>query len=153
MNLYEIVNPSDAVTFRAPDDAVAQAAVLLVGNGAYGLRAVSDDGGKRSVQSLLLFLSKDQVEQLFVEWFGSGSLKAFLDSRWAEVAAALASAQNLGPRERLNYESAISKMTPEAADIYRREVEDHCRTSRNEIVKYAWSVAKAERKGSGEAAR
>lgn len=151
MNLYEIVNPSDTVTFRAPDDEVARAAVLVLGNGAYGLHDVTD-GQNRNVSCLLLFASKDVTEQLLVEWFGPGSLSAFLDARWAEIAAALASAQNLGAKERTVYESAIAKMTPEAAEIYRHEVEDHYRTSLNEIVKRAWHIAKHAR-NAGEAVR
>ncbi len=152
MNLYEIVNPSDAVTFLAPDDAVARAVVLVIGNGAYGLNEIND-GHSRDVPCLLLFASKETTERMLVEWFGPGSLAAFLDERWTDVAAALGSAQNLRPRERFYYESAIARMTPEAAEKYKLEVEDHNRTSLNEIVKYAWSMAKAKRKGSGEAAR
>jgi len=96
MNLYEIVNPSDAVTFHAENDAVARAAVLVLGNGAYGLHDVTS--GDRDVPCLLLLASKDVTEQLFVEWFGAGSLGAFLDEHWSEVTAALASAQNSRPK-------------------------------------------------------
>lgn len=36
--LFEVVNPSDLVTFEADDELTAHLAVLLVGNGAYGTR-------------------------------------------------------------------------------------------------------------------
>jgi hypothetical protein len=150
MNLYAIVNPSAAVTFRAENDAVARAAVLVLGNGAYGLHDVTSDD--RDVPCLLLFASKETTERLLVEWFGPGSLGTFVNEHWAEVAAALASAQNLGPQERLVYESALAKMTPDAAAKYRLEVEDHYRTSLNEIVKRAWRIAKRAR-NAGEAVR
>lgn len=145
MNTYEIVNPSDKVTFLAPDDAVARAATLLVGSGNYGLRDVTD-GKSMNVHCMLLFTSEQATERLLAEWFGPGSLKAFLDARWPEVAAALASAQNLDAAHRKDYEEAIAGMTKEKAEKYRREVEDRHRSSLNQIVKYAWSLAKRTRK-------
>ena len=145
MNTYEIVNPSDAVTFLAPDDQVAQAAVLLVGHGNYGLHDVTD-GKSRNVPCLLLLVPPAVSENLLVEWFGPGSLVGFFDARWPEVSAALASAQNIDAAHRSDYESALSRMTPEAAEAYRREVEDRHRSSLNEIVKYAWNLARMERK-------
>lgn len=35
--IYEVINPSDVVTFEADDLAIARAAVLLVGRGQYGI--------------------------------------------------------------------------------------------------------------------
>lgn len=41
MKSYEVSNPSDRVTFEAPDDEVATLAVIILGEGAYG--ATSED--------------------------------------------------------------------------------------------------------------
>lgn len=51
MSAYEVINPSDPVTFEAPDDVTAAAAVLILGRGAYACE--SEDG--RSVLPILLF--------------------------------------------------------------------------------------------------
>jgi hypothetical protein len=53
VKLYEIVNPSDPVTFEAPSDEVAAAAVLSLGEGFYGCQGEDD----RRVLPILAFFS------------------------------------------------------------------------------------------------
>jgi len=45
VRLWEIVNPSDPYTFRAPDFKVAAVVALWLGNGTYGLRACDRGDG------------------------------------------------------------------------------------------------------------
>lgn len=35
--IYEVINPSDAITFKAEDEKLAVATVILLGEGQYGL--------------------------------------------------------------------------------------------------------------------
>jgi hypothetical protein len=139
--LYEIINPSDAVTFHAPDDAIARAVTLGVGNGQYGLKRY-ENGKKIDVLCMLLFVSASQVEELFVEWFGSMGFKGLLAERRAEIIEALESCQNVDPDGREGYEALLAAQPKAKRAAFVKTYEDKHRSSMNTITKFAWASSK-----------
>ena len=68
MNLYEFVNISDAITFYAPDDDIAFAVSLYIGNGNCSCKRIDPDGDKDVKDSALyLFGIPDEVIKRFLE--------------------------------------------------------------------------------------
>jgi len=64
MNLYEFVNPSDEITFYAPDDDIAQAVTIYVGNGKAGLRIKNDKREMLRTMFILGEIDPDIVDKL-----------------------------------------------------------------------------------------
>ena len=58
MKLYEVINPSDQITFYAPDNDVAEAVVVLLGSGRFGLRACD---GSEAPETLYVFSSPSEL--------------------------------------------------------------------------------------------
>lgn len=83
--LFEIVNLSDPVTIEADDEKVAMAAVLMLGEGNYGLRA--EDG--RLVMPVLLLLNEAQLDAWMVENLGFAvvGLSDFAEAHIAQIVA------------------------------------------------------------------
>jgi len=77
MKLYELITPSDPITFYAPDNDIAEAVALFVGNGKAGLRAVDNS----EVPSTITIFGGAIDEQL-------ERLKTAVDNRQEEIIAA-----------------------------------------------------------------
>lgn len=129
MKIYEIINPSDKATFEAPDDNIAAAAALLLGDGFYGCER--EDG--QSLHTLVAFGGKPAVEHCLGLYFPNGDLGAFLDERGADVAAALDTLMYCGASERKALNVALDGLG-EAERLERlRKYNDERRTSLNDI--------------------
>ena len=61
--LYEVINPSDEITFYATSDKVAVAAVLVCGEGQWGATRIEDDGDTIDVGGMALFADEEQTEK------------------------------------------------------------------------------------------
>jgi hypothetical protein len=147
--LYEIINPSDAVTFRAPDDKIARAVTLLVGNGQYGLRRIEDDGKTVDVPCMLLFLTGPLTARMLTEWFGS-TFSDFVSTHRVEIAEALESCQNIAPDGREGYEALVAAQPKAKRAAFVKRYEDKHRSSMNTITKFAWAGAKEMRQYAKE---
>lgn len=142
--LYEVINPSDAVTFRAASDAVAFYCVVVLGRGKAGCRR--RDG--QDLPTLMLFMPPDQVEQHLCANLGGLSPSDFLAQNREEIAAAFESFAYGRFSERDTYDAAIEAITdPEKLRAFKAKHEDRQRTSMNQWVQAAWNVAKAVRRG------
>ena len=60
--IYELINPSDEITFEAEDDLIAKICALVVGHGRYGLHRITEDG--EPMEIMLPFLSWPTLEQV-----------------------------------------------------------------------------------------
>jgi len=143
--LYEIINPSDAVTFRAPDDRIARAVALGLGNGNYGLKRC-EDGKQVDVPCLLLLLPEAGARSCLIEWFGDADFKGYIAGHQAEIAEALESCQNVAPDGREGYEALLVAQPKAKRAAFVKRYEDKHRSSLNTITKFAWATAKAMRK-------
>lgn len=137
--IYEIVNPSDCYTMKADDLAVAQAAVIVLGQGQYGLK---DEQGE-SCAPMLLFATPKQTEEILAELFGEGSLGGFIERNKAAIADALDSVMSVDRRERRLYEEALVAIeSEEKRQEFRDKTHDRHRSSMNDIGGAAWEYAK-----------
>lgn len=129
--IYEVINPSDAVTFEAPSDRIAQLATLLLGEGAYGLER---EDGARDVLPIFLFGGADQwLSEHFPEGYGEA-----VDADGLEIAKALRSLGYCKVRDR---KAMIAAIGTDAAALARWN--DVKRSSLNNIGKRAQQIAEA----------
>jgi hypothetical protein len=134
--LYELVNPSDAYTFRADKHEVAALVSLLLGNGMTPAKPV-EEGKGLDVPMLL----GPGATAWFTKTFGR-SLEDALVAEAEAVAAALDSLWIGRPAERLELEKALALMPdPKARRKYLEERHERQRTSMNNIGKAAWHYA------------
>ncbi|KKL99340.1 hypothetical protein LCGC14_1815420 [marine sediment metagenome] len=127
--IYDIINPSDAVTLEADDVVVAQAACLLLGEGQYAL--TNSEG--EEVLPLCVFggqFEKWAKEQNF-------NLVDILKNHRAEVTTCLRSVMCCSISDRAAIVAAVGD-DPEALARYN----DTKRSSLNDICGLAFSLAK-----------
>lgn len=133
--IYEIVNPSDAYTMESDHFLEAAVAVLLLGNGAYGIH-----NHDRSESSPVLFGWDEWLKQ---EIGDEAAIASFFTEHTPGIAKALASVMPGHSADRETILSATKFMTPHDAQTYLAEVHDRMRSSLNNIGSRAWALAKA----------
>lgn len=133
---WELINPSDAYTFLAPNTLIAECAVLLLGQGAYG---ANPEEGSGLEQAPLFLLGGAE------EWFkeqGIDSIVTFIAAHRAEIADALDSFMIGDLRERKAFNRLINTITdPVEREKARLAFHDEKRSSMNNIGAYAWKLA------------
>lgn len=96
--IYEVVNPSDPVTIESDSDTTASVAILLVGQGKYGLRRDGD-----TVMPLLFLAEEEDLSRWLTEngvAGGLGGLQKFIDENTPEIASTLDTAMVASPSDR-----------------------------------------------------
>lgn len=150
MLLYNIINPSDACTFLAPDRTIALAALVFMGEGHYAGRAIARDlapiGRDVAEQhDVPLFLSG--ISEPYEDWwkragYGEEPVGLVMRERKGELVAALRSTAYGNLEDRCTYASALAAITDEAKRAeFVRGWEDRRRSSMNRIVQRAWAWA------------
>lgn len=142
--LWEVINPSDAVSFRTDDTRIAIGVTVVVGEGHYGLQ---DEKGVE-YPSLLFLSSKEQIEKMLQPHFPSlEALFAYLKANPEKTIAALDSFAVVGIPQRVDFEKAVEAITDEERRRnYVAEFNDRHRTSINDICTYARALVKFYRK-------
>lgn len=148
MICYDIINPSDACTFLAPDRDIALATLALLGEGDYGGRPLTRDGERvteedRAKLEVPIFLFTGSYEAW---WTANGwseePIEKILTARKPEVSEALRSCAYGDLEDRRTYESACAAITdPERLAKFKADWEDRRRSSMNRIVNRAWLLA------------
>jgi len=150
MICYDIVNPSDACTFLAPDAQIAVAVLAFLGEGSYAGTAVARNGERISetdANSLKVPLFLSITRPTYVEWWRENGwtecpIAAAMRDRKAEVIAALRSCAYGDLEDRATYDAACAAITdPDKLAEFKRGHEDRRRSSMNAIVKRAWAWA------------
>lgn len=131
--ICELSNPSDKITFVVDDVRVAGVAVMLLGNGWYGLTNAKGE---------------DVVPLMFAgthkQWLIDNQipdLDAYLTANAAALAAFLDTCAYGSITEREGYDAAIARMTPENAALHRAWWNDRNRSSLNNIGAAAAKLA------------
>lgn len=152
--LYEIVNPSDHYTLKAANYPAAWAAILLLGNGLYGLKQIDPPPqGAADVFRLSPFADEAELEAVSKEICGC-SLSEFIaiPDNMDHMAAALESVV-IGDRKL--YEATIAALAPGKRAAWAKQWKDRNRSSTSDIgASAAWAAGRlranaARRRGHG----
>lgn len=146
MKLYEVINPSDAATFYAPNLNVAVVAMLFLDDfrGAYGAEAV--DG---SESGPILFGVADWLrEQGLMKPDADDFVDGWIDEHREQIADALASVALGTPNDRADFDdmrAALADQPEKWAEFIERR-NDRRRSSINNFEGYAHHIAERLRK-------
>ena len=140
MNLYEFVQPSDDITFYAPDDDVAFAATMIVGNAHCFANRVGWKGDKIPVEGTSLYLGK--VPDGIIE-----RLKRILDTRKPEVFAAFKTFAVCSPGCRKEFDVFTENSTNEERW---KDWDERKRTSMTDWCGYARSLKPRDEQEGGD---
>lgn len=149
MKTYEIINPSDAVTITAENEAHACAAVLLLSEGAFGLKR--EDG--ESVLPMFMFGGDPD------KWFQENHKISFGDilKQTNDIAAVLETAATCSLSKRRMYDLALAAITEDdRRKAFITDWDDQNRSSMNAIATKAHRLAarlrETQRPALGDAA-
>lgn len=132
--LYELIQPSDPITFEANCDKIAYFCALILGSGQAGIKR--QDG--EPCQSPLLMFHPEPMP--LIESFLGCSLAEFCDQNALEIAACFNSFAYGSFEERQTFADAISAIdNPEKLRVFKEKHEDRNRTSMSPWVKNAWA--------------
>ncbi len=138
--LYEIVNPSDTVTFYAKDHTIAHAVILILGEGKYGCKCLED---ARFKATLFIFMNEKDTERELQRIFGPDGMGAFLKSNCEDIARSLntcAVTTFLGLKE---FDERFSCALANGLDEqFKNDWNEKHRTSMNNICSLAHQYAK-----------
>jgi len=143
--IYEIITPSDKVTFEADDHRVAIAAVILIADGKFGL--VDEEGNDTLLP--LLFSNREQIEAVLVDkGFEDGvkGLEAFIAENKSAISACLASSAVVSISDRKALLRALGNSGRELKDAL-SDWNEEKRTSLNDICGYAHALSVSLLKG------
>lgn len=126
--LYEMVTPSDPITFYAPDNDIAEAIAVFVGNGKAGLNAI--DGSETPNTIIIAGVSDEQMDRI----------KATLKDRQEEVVAAGKTFATCTAEYREEYDKLTENSTNAEAiarfdDRHRSSMSDWCGYARSLTLK------------------
>lgn len=140
MIVYEIINPSDAMTIEAEDDRVAVAAGILLGEGKIGL--TSEDG--REVLPLMFLAPESYIDDFLGKLYPE-KLGEFIGAHREAVAKCLESIVygHLSDRKAI-----VAAVGVDAAPEALARFNDAKRTSLNDFSAYAHQLANGLRKRS-----
>ena len=147
MRQYEIVNMSDACTVEADDPTIAAVAVLLIGEGSWGLESEDDE----TVLNLI-FLGGEEALKGFLVEKGIEDLGEYVDANRDAIADVLDSAMYGKYVDRRAYNKGLELLGDDEAkkQEWREHWETERRSSMTQICKIAWSYAKRLREGKPE---
>ena len=139
--LYELINPSDPITFYADTLAAATGAVVLIGRGWYG--AEPEDEGYTTVP-LMSFMGAEAFQQWFQERFDApvDDLSGFLSYYRKDIIQALRTFATASFAERQLYDVALAAITDsDKRAEFLAQWDDIKRSSLNDIVNKAHKIA------------
>lgn len=135
---YELITPSDPITFKAESDKVAFFCALVLGSGRAGMKR--EDGAE--IESPMVFLQSDPMPG--IEAFLGCEFQTFADDNVPEIAACFRSFAYGNFSDRANYDAAIEAITdPEKLAAFKAKHEDQNRYSIYQWVAGAWRYADA----------
>lgn len=133
MNLYELITPSDPITFKAEDDKVAFFCAVYLGGGKAGCENAET---RESIPSLLLFVD-DQVK--YANDYLGVEIEKFTSDNLQKIADCFHSFAYVSARERRTYDDAVGAITdPNKLKEFKTLHEDRNRTSMSKWVQDAW---------------
>jgi len=146
--IYDIVNPSDAVTIEAGDSVLASIAIIVLGNGQYGL--YDEDG--RTVLGIFAL----STPEMLIEWLRDNGVEdtkmdEFYAKNGDEIATILESIVYGDASDRKAITALTESMTKTDRLKAVAKYNDSKRSSMNDIGTAALELAKGFRKKVQEA--
>lgn len=136
MHTYEFITPSDAITFRADNNAIAYAVALYLGSGKAACQR--EDGVE--IDCMLLFATPEETKKSILDNLGM-EFKDFMEANKAAVAAAFSSFAYTSIAGRKQYDERLTAASDVTA--FKAAHEDKKRTSLSRWVNTAWMTGKA----------
>ena len=148
--IYEIANPSDAVTIEAQDSVLASIAIIVLGNGQYGL--YDEDG-----RTVLGIFALSKPERL-IEWLRDNGVEdtkmdEFYAKNGEEIATILESVVYGNIADRKSITALTESMTNPDRLKALAKYNDSKRSSMNDIGHAAAELAKVFRQKAQESQR
>lgn len=137
LKLYELINPSDCYTFRAPNIKIAGCCVAFLSTG-FGAKCLDEDNDEST--PVLFGWNEWLVEQ--------GIDDAFVTAHSLEIADAWDSFLIGSASHRRDIEELLEKLPPEEREKARNERQDRNRSSLNRIGERAYMLAKHYREAA-----
>lgn len=136
--ILEIQNPSDKVTIETDDIVAAGVAIMIVGDGWYGLE---DDKGEQIVPITALGSGEAWLKSK-----GVIDIEGYIKANRFKMAAILESVLYGSVEDRILFNAAIEKMSKKDARLYRGEWNDKKRSSMTDIGAMCLHYAESFRK-------
>lgn len=149
--LYEISNPSDPYTFKAPDFKSACIAICILGHGKYGIEEIGGDkNGGSGKMPVFIFGGHDQW---FEGTFGKNFKETCLEVSKSTLADILETVLIGSPASRKIFEDGLSLIPPDKHEEWRKKYIEGKRSSLNNIGKRAQELARELREQAREQAK
>lgn len=136
--IYELINPSDKITFEADDDNVAKAAGLIVGHGKFGVSKYKEDNTEDTILDIYMQFP-DEHEQ--TKLFGGLTLNEFIVDNKQNIIDCCQTLAVCNIEDRDNYRE-LSKNYSDI-DFMKKWDEENC-TSISNICAVAHSIRKSK---------
>jgi hypothetical protein len=146
--IYDIVNPSDAVTIEAGDSVLASIAIIVLGNGQYGLY---DEDGRTVLGIFALSTPEKLIEWLRDNGVEDTKMDEFYAKNGDEIATILESIVYGDASDRKAITALTESMTKTDRLKAVAKYNDSKRSSMNDIGTAALELAKGFRKKVQEA--
>ncbi len=149
--LFEISNPSDAYTIEADSFEVAAMAVLLLGQGNYGVHQLDGPEDDRKEMPIMIIATEKQIEEWCQDNFGASLADCILRCK-AKIPDVLDTVLIGSEADRATYHKALSLIDDSAKkEQWKAEWHDKRRSSMNNIGARAWAIAAKLRKQEASA--
>ena len=140
--IFDVINPSDAITFESENPAAMQVAFLLVtDSGMIGLEAVGPDAPHVLDRGFMYGTDGGEV-YLAKLLNGYKDLEDFIMKNWEVMAASLESIVYGAPGDRTRFNTATEGMDAERLRSFRADWNDQKRSSMNNYHAAAIRTAK-----------
>lgn len=146
--IYEIINPSDACTIEAQDTVLASIAIIVLGNGQYGLY---DEDGRTVLGIFALSKPEKLIEWLRDNGVEDTKMDEFYAKNGEEIATILESVVYGDASDRKAIVALTESMTKPDRLKALAKYNDSKRSSMNDIRSAAFELAKGFRKKAQEA--
>jgi hypothetical protein len=152
--IYNLINPSDTITFLAPSKKIATLLCIALADGKYAANAYSEDDKRLEAEDAPLLMFADEAAICGALQEPPESLDSVLERHEAELITALESMAYVNVGDRPLYDAKLASLADAAErKAFIEEWDERKRTSLNAIVKAAHRMAAAMRKpGSKERA-
>lgn len=138
MNLYQLIVPSESITFYAEEDKVAYACAVIIGSGKAGCKRMQ---GKLEYVLYTALASYNNPNEIMLQNLET-ELEDFVEQHKEEISKALQSFAHVSPDQRKEYDDACSQIKDPAALVdYMLDHENRNRKTQAKLVQYAWKLS------------